>query len=533
MRAKVVVFTVLALLLSLCAMPVYANGVPPLPHTFCGKVFINGQPAPIGTEVKAVCTNVMFGIFGGSSNPLITTEVGKYGDSGQGGARLIVQGDIQAGTTIKFYVNGVDTGQTYPFASGTTKVLDLSVTINIATPTVTTNTAALVTTTSATLNGYLSSLGTASSVTVSFEWGTTTSYGSETTPTTKSSTGSFSATLSSLTPANTYHFRAKLVGRSTGYGTDVSFITAATGGGGITSLAGKTSNQGVTTQTVTAKSEDGTRSLTIGKDTKVLDRDGSPLSQIVIAKMAEPAPSENTKVIGPTSDFGPDGATFNPPITLEFSYATSDIPNGVNEEDLSVAYYDKNAAKWVELKSTVNTATNTITASISHFTAFAILGHKVIVTSAATLPADFTISSLTVSPAEAAPGETVTISILIANIGGQSSNYQVTLKIDGAVEAIGSATVAAGATKQVSFTSVKNVAGTYSVDVNGLTGSFMVKEALQATPAPSMPPAPPAPPSPPAPAKAPTNWPVLGGIIAGVVVVALLIFFLARRRAYY
>jgi len=36
----------------------------------------------------------------------------------------------------------------------------------------------------------------------------------------------------------------------------------------------------------------------------------------------------------------------------------------------------------------------------------------------------------------------------------------------------------------------------------------------------------------PAPAKLPVNWPVLGGVIAGVVVVGLLILFLVRRRAY-
>ena len=40
------------------------------------------------------------------------------------------------------------------------------------------------------------------------------------------------------------------------------------------------------------------------------------------------------------------------------------------------------------------------------------------------------------------------------------------------------------------------------------------------------------PPAPPAPAPSVLNWPLIGGIIAVTVILALLIFFLVRRRAY-
>ncbi len=116
-------------MVSLWAVPAYADFN--LPHTFLsteGGLTINGLPAPIGTEVKAVCSGADYGTWDAGSNPFITTSSGKYGDPGAGAARLAVQGTIDQGTTIHFYVNGVDTGTTYPYdGSGASTVLDLSV----------------------------------------------------------------------------------------------------------------------------------------------------------------------------------------------------------------------------------------------------------------------------------------------------------------------------------------------------------------------------------------------------------------------
>jgi hypothetical protein len=83
-----------------------------------------------------------------------------------------------------------------------------------------------VTTNSAILNGNLTSLGTAPSVLVSFEWSLTTSYGNETSTQILTSSGAFGAPLSGLTPATAYHFRAKAVGDGTSYGDDMTFVTA-------------------------------------------------------------------------------------------------------------------------------------------------------------------------------------------------------------------------------------------------------------------------------------------------------------------
>ena len=92
-------------------------------------------------------------------------------------------------------------------------------------PTVVTNAETAVTAYSATLNGNLNGLGTASPVQVSFEWGLTPSYGFETTPQDVYATGPFNSGLSGLAPNTTYHFRAKAVGDRGSYGSDIIFTT--------------------------------------------------------------------------------------------------------------------------------------------------------------------------------------------------------------------------------------------------------------------------------------------------------------------
>ncbi|MBA7712597.1 hypothetical protein ES703_121579 [subsurface metagenome] len=189
----------------------------------------------------------------------------------------------------------------------------------------------------------------------------------------------------------------------------------------------------------------------------------------------------------------------------------------------------------MECECTVDTETHTITASVSHFTIFAIIGVP--------KPAAFALSSLVISPAEVAPGEKVNISVSLANTGGLEGSYTVVLKINGVKEAEQKVTIAAGTSKTVTFIAAKEEAGSYSVTVDGMSGSFVVVAPPVIAPPPVIivppppPPTPPAPlppaPLPPAPAPpvpAPLNWPLIGGLIAAAVVVGLLIYFLVVRR---
>ena len=282
---------------------------------------------------------------------------------------------------------------------------------------------------------------------------------------------------------------------------------------GITDVSNIVTDKGVFIKPATAQTQDGLCKIIIDKGTIGLTRHKKPLSEIIMTEMEEtPALPEYAHRIGLTYNLGPDGATFEPPATLIISYELYEIPEGVAENDLVVARWDTEAGEWVELVSTVDPSANTTRASVEHFTAFTIFGYE-----SASEPALFSVGSLDVAPTEVDIGETVTISLLVANAGSEAGSYKVVLKINGTIEASKHVAVNASSTEQVSFTTSKDVAGIYTVDANGLTCSFKVREK----PAP-----------PPLQPVKPINWLALGGTIAGVVVVGLLIFFLVRRRSY-
>ena len=240
---------------------------------------------------------------------------------------------------------------------------------------------------------------------------------------------------------------------------------------GVTDVTGFITPDGVFTETVIAESFDGLAYLTINEGTIGLI-EGEPLSEISMVEMEEPpAPPEDSSVIGLVYDFGPDGATFDPPIILTITYDELLIPEGVAEENLVIAMWDEEAGEWVNLEDiTVDPETNTITAKVSHFTAFTVLAY--------TRLAAFAVSDLSVTPAEVDVGETVTISTLVTNTGDLTGSYEVTFKIDNVVVATKEVTLAGGASQRITFTTAEDVAGTYSVDVSGLTGSFTVKEEV-------------------------------------------------------
>jgi hypothetical protein len=136
----------------------------------------------------------------------------------------------------------------------------------------------------------------------------------------------------------------------------------------------------------------------------------------------------------------------------------------------------------------------------------------------------FTGSELSISPGAVYVGEAVTISVLITNSGDAAGSHTVVLKIDGMVEGTKEITLNAGASEEVTFTMVKDVAGTYSVEVSGLSGSFVVEEQPEETAPPS---------ETTTPAEPGVNWPVIWGVMAGVLVVGVIIFLVVmRRRAY-
>ncbi|MFH1820565.1 MAG: transmembrane domain-containing protein [Candidatus Nealsonbacteria bacterium] len=137
----------------------------------------------------------------------------------------------------------------------------------------------------------------------------------------------------------------------------------------------KIDKKGEVKETIVVTSPDGKLTMDIPKGTIAKDEKGKPLKTLeAIAYETPPAPPAENHVIGLAYDFGPNGATFDPPMTLTWSYDPDALPEGVAEENLVLAYYDEETGEWVETECVVDTETNTITASVSHFTIFAIIG---------------------------------------------------------------------------------------------------------------------------------------------------------------
>jgi len=361
-------------------------------------------------------------------NPISTSVAGQYGTPGETGDKLLVQGGtIVDGTILTFYVNDVSTGNTTAWYSGEKTKLDLAVTI----------TQPVITGGGGPSGGGLPTL-------------TTNLFGSQ-------GTHPISAT-------------------------------------------------GMVLYTIVVTSSDGKLKVTIPRYTIARDKFGNPLSSFTVD--VDPNPPcpvpEDKRIIGLAYKFGPEGATFAPPIEIVFTYNPGDLDVGALEEELVLALCDVATGVWVPVTSVVDTENNTITVQISHFTTFAIIGKGVIVVTPTPPPAPqppppsppkpapamFSPKSMSVLPAAVSPGETVAITVIVTNTGGESGTHEVVLKVDGVKADSKAVALNAGESKEVSFSISKDKPGTYQIDCDGLQGSFVVKEVapppVEVTPAPTV-----------------------------------------------
>lgn len=231
--------------------------------------------------------------------------------------------------------------------------------------------------------------------------------------------------------------------------------------------------------TIKTISTDGTASLTIPSGTYAKSKSGAPLDHLSITISENPPlPPAGLQIISLGYDFGPDGATFDPSVELSVSYDPANIPEGTNQEDLVLAYYDEEAGNWILPPFTLDVENSIITVEIAHFTSFFIL--------AATPLPEFSFSTLSVHPEETEANEEVNISLLVTNTGTAAGDCPVRLLIADEVVASRHVSIAAGATEKVAFSISKENAGIYAVDLNGLTGSFTVKQPPLPPPMPEI-----------------------------------------------
>lgn len=132
------------------------------------------------------------------------------------------------------------------------------------------------------------------------------------------------------------------------------------------------------------------------------------------------------------------------------------------------------------------------------------------ITVSTTLPARFEVSSLSISPGSIKVGQSTTISVSVKNTGGESGSYEVILKVNNQVAETKTGTLGSGQSVTVSFSYTPASEGTYSIDVNGLTGSLTVskKETVEQG----------------------VPWFIIIGAVVAIAVIAMVILFLFLRK---
>jgi len=498
-----------ALLICLMAIAVLAITVTPssaqpvLPHAFFGSVTIDGTAASIRIVVEARGEGVLTGIEG---NPITVTEAGKYGGP-DGSDPLVVQGDITDGTNLTFYVNNV-TAQcydvqaggewldSYPFKSGDVTILNLKIgegppikpDISVS-PAEKNFRNITVDSSSSPQTFNVRNLGYADLVVgpIKITGKKADQFAIQNdNVTNKTIIPGGSATLQVVfTPTLTGAKSATLNIPSND--PDEAIVVVSLSGSGVTKGPGPAeynltvnvfgdiskwdiSEQGNLLEPLQVSSADNKVIISLGKDASCLDKEDNRLSTITISNQTDwPPVPEDYDIIGTAYEFQPAGAKFAPALSLTLSYVDNDVPQYLSEEDVYIAYYDTTAENWAPLTSQVDTQNNIVTAPVSHFTTFAIMGAAVSPT-----PANFSVTSLDLSNEQVEPGQEVLVAVNVTNIGGYDGSYTLNLTINGAVEQTKTVTLASLASDTVTFTVTKEEPGSYTISVDGLTKEFSV-----------------------------------------------------------
>ena len=154
------------------------------------------------------------------------------------------------------------------------------------------------------------------------------------------------------------------------------------------------SETGEVSESVTVRTGDGAGLLTVGEGTRARDKDGNPLGEVTMARAdaagLPPAPGGTT--IGFALTCGPAGATFDPPATLTYTLSEEEWGRNGDPATLRVMWYNPGTGAWQEVPATVDPATRTVTARVSHFSLFALTW------------VDAPLAKATAAPAAATPG---------------------------------------------------------------------------------------------------------------------------------
>jgi beta propeller repeat protein len=164
-----------------------------------------------------------------------------------------------------------------------------------------------------------------------------------------------------------------------------------------------TNPEGVVTRASTLHSADNAATLTIPEGVLALDVGGNPLGSVTITA----SPGSGTGETGSTAfvfegmafELGPDGATFDPAISLSFT-----VPQAPGGREFVVRSFDSGTGTWQDLPTTFDPATGQVTAQVTHFCCFGLFSR--ITPNGTPRSAEPVISGIPVSAATPPPPST-------------------------------------------------------------------------------------------------------------------------------
>jgi methanogen extracellular protein (TIGR04279 family) len=124
-------------------------------------------------------------------------------------------------------------------------------------------------------------------------------------------------------------------------------------------------------------------------------------------------------------------------------------------------------------------------------------------------PAAFTVSNLQISKTTASAGESLTVTVTVANTGGASGTYTLSVKLDGVEKYSDAVTLDAGKSVTKTYTVSSTSEGAHTVAVDGSSVQFTVTAAPPAT--------------------TDYTWYIAGGVLVIVVAVAVYFFFIKKK----
>ncbi len=172
------------------------------------------------------------------------------------------------------------------------------------------------------------------------------------------------------------------------------------------------------------KTPDGKLTLNVPVGVFIWNAAGAAQPFLSANTIETPPAAPSPQVLIMAYELGTTGVTFNPGIGIAFSYSDAQLPAGVTESSLYIAWW--NGSAWVKLTSSVDATANSVSATITHFTTFALIGQIQPTTTTTPPPTQTTTpppsQTTTAPPSQTTtppPGSTTTL----PPVGGTTTNW--------------------------------------------------------------------------------------------------------------